>query len=189
MSSSENEDLSLAKESAISRLKEMRKKEFNEGYNFIVENVEYFGLAALEEIAYPDAENHKENLFDRISEFEIVDEIFGYREENYEYFNIHFIVPLDYIKGMNAAAKEMLAKSQQSNTIREQNHDDPKGWVLMKTSEKLFTLDPVDFDNSVMVMDARELKKHIQYAYKILNEFRDQLEKISYENAEREKHG
>jgi hypothetical protein len=99
-------------ESAISKLKEIRKNEFNNGYNFIIENVEYLGLAALEEIAYPDKEFHEDILFDSIPKFELAEEILGYREIDNQFMNIHYICSDNFIQGMNAAARELLEKSK-----------------------------------------------------------------------------
>ncbi len=57
------------------------------------------------------------------------------------------------------------------------------------TSVALFQLQMDDFVESIKEMDADELSLHLIYAKDMLSELTEQLEEISYQIAEREKHG
>lgn len=46
-----------------------------------------------------------------------------------------------------------------------------------------------DFDHQIEQMDAAKLRHHLKEAYVLLRNFRDQLEELSYQIAEYEKHG
>lgn len=108
----EKEKKSSGLESAISKAKQMRNADFEKGFNFIVENLEQLGLAALEELAYPDGEFHEIILFDSIPTLEMAEEILGYREIDNQFMNIHYIVSNNFIQGLNAAAKELLERTK-----------------------------------------------------------------------------
>lgn len=100
------------KDNAISKLKEMRSTEFKMGYDFIIQNIEQLGLAAIEEIGYPREENHEVILYDMLP-LDLADEILGYRENDNEFAKVYYIVSSDFIRGMTVAAKKLLEKSKE----------------------------------------------------------------------------
>lgn len=104
-------------EQIIAKIKQKRSVDFKKGYEFVIKNVDHFGLPELEEIAYPDEEKHAERLLELVRRKSpttrmLIKTILGYEEDEYdEVTDIHFIVSFEFTKGMREAAKEILEKS------------------------------------------------------------------------------
>ncbi len=60
---------------------------------------------------------------------------------------------------------------------------------LKLSNETLLNLALNDFDQSIEQMDAAQLRHHLREAFDSLRSFLDQLEDISYQMAEHDKHG
>lgn len=102
-------------EQIIAKIKQKRSIDFKNGYEFVIRNVDHFGLPELEEIAYPDEEKHAKRLFElvnRKSSRMLFRKILSYEDEDdKEEPNVYFIVSSEFLKGMQEAAKEILEKS------------------------------------------------------------------------------
>lgn len=61
--------------------------------------------------------------------------------------------------------------------------------IVAIASDSLFGLKMDDFSNSIKEMDISEMRLHLIYAKDLLTQLRGQLEEISYEMVEIEKHG
>lgn len=100
-------------EQSIAKIKAMRGLEFKNGYDLVIEHSEEMGLAALEEIAYPDADNHEELLFGVLPDEKWADDLFRYEiGEDDNPYNIRYRVSSDFVKGMREAAKELVERSE-----------------------------------------------------------------------------
>ncbi len=100
-------------EQSISKIKAMRGHDFKTGYDFVIEHSEKIGLVALEEIAYPEPDNHEELLFGELPDETWAKDLFRYdRDRDGNPYNIRYRVSSDFVKGMREAAKELVERSE-----------------------------------------------------------------------------
>jgi transcription elongation factor GreA-like protein len=107
-------------EEALSKIEKMKGREFKKGYEFVIQNSEAIGLAALEEINDPyhdpdadeDAHEHEKLLLDKILSRDIGDIILRYDKHNrygkHIVENVRYKVSSSFREGMREAAKSLL---------------------------------------------------------------------------------
>ncbi len=57
------------------------------------------------------------------------------------------------------------------------------------SNQTLFKMATADFVKAIEQMDPAEMQHHLKYAFDLLKNLEDQLEELSYELAEYDKHG
>lgn len=174
-------EMSEGLELKISKVREMQSTEFKNGYGFVTKNFEELGLAVVEEIAYPRTKYHEEVLYDLIPGWDMANEILECDENNNGILKIHYKVSYSFIQGMTEAAKTLLETSKPRLVEGERNR--------MLTIDALFKMNPVDFAYAVIKTNAIELRCHMLGAYLLVGKISEQLEDLSYQIAENEKHG
>ncbi len=93
---------------------ELRGHEFKAGYEFIINNSETMGLAALEEIAYPldDYEKHLSLLYELL-DADMEERLLKVNHDDRDNVtDVDIKVSSQFVKGMKEAAKELLEKSK-----------------------------------------------------------------------------
>lgn len=107
-------------EPIIAKVKQKRGEEFKKGYEFVIKNVNHFGLPELEEIANPDEDSEKyaSRLYRLLhhqpfqARMSIQKRLLSYTEDQFGESEIKFIVSSLFRKGMQEAAKEIIEKSE-----------------------------------------------------------------------------
>lgn len=95
-------------ESKISIVRTLRRNDYKDGFDFVIENAGQIGVGGLEKLSEPSFENE---IYERITNRKITDKIFGCIYYEQDIADIHFIVSNDFVKGMREAAKILLKKS------------------------------------------------------------------------------
>jgi hypothetical protein len=175
------EEMSEGIELTISKVRETQNIEFKKGFGFVIKNFEELGLAAVEEIAYPRTKYHEEVLFDLIPAWDIAKEILESDENDNGFFKIHYKVSYSFIQGMTEAAKILLGTSKPRLVNEEKDR--------MLTIDALFKMELVDFAYAIIKTDAIELQCHMLGAYLLVGKLSEQLEDLSHQIIENEKHG